>query len=101
MSNPMTHSILNGRGIKACDKDTWLQWLTDLSQIREHERLVADSVSGTSRVRTVFVGDCAPLVFQTFVEGGPMDGHERRYATWEEAETGHRETCEALNKLYV
>ena len=34
-------------------------------------------------------GDGPPLLFETMVFGGPMDGSQWRYATLEEAEKGH------------
>lgn len=48
------------------------------------------------RVRTSLFtcdrADDADDVFETLVQGGEHDGYTRRYATWEEAEVGHKET---------
>ena len=48
-------------------------------------------------VSTVFLGtdhnyhdDGPPLLFQTLVFGGAMDGGMERYATWDEAVEGHK-----------
>ena len=30
-----------------------------------------------------------PILFETMVFGGPHDGFQQRYCTWEEAEAGH------------
>lgn len=46
-------------------------------------------------VSTVFLaldhgwGEGPPLLFETRVFGGPLDGETYRYSTWEEAEGGH------------
>lgn len=36
-----------------------------------------------------FFGDGPPILFETMVFGGPMDGDMRRYSTWDEAEISH------------
>lgn len=47
------------------------------------------------RVSTVFMplnhqfGDGPPLVFETMVFGGPLDGEMERYSTKQDAEVGH------------
>jgi len=54
-------------------------------------------------VSTVFLGcgfthgDGPPLLFETMVLGGTMDGRQDRYPTWEEAEKGHAEFVERIN----
>jgi len=60
------------------------------------ERRVARDEVGDSDVSTVFLqldhsftGRPPPLVFETMVFGGPLDGECERYATWDEAEMGH------------
>ena len=35
-------------------------------------------------------GGGAPLLFETMVFGGPLDGEQERYSTWNEAEAGHK-----------
>jgi hypothetical protein len=54
--------------------------------------------TGEVVVSTVFLGldhnfsmVGPPLLFETMVFGGPLNGECRRYATWVEAEAGHRE----------
>ncbi len=48
-------------------------------------------------VSTVFLGldHCfgmsgPPILFETMIFGGPKDGEQARYATWDEAVAGHR-----------
>jgi len=57
-----------------------------------------------SYISTVFLGidhssnrlSGPPILFETMVFGGPKDGLKRRYATWDEAETGHKQVVELV-----
>lgn len=57
---------------------------------------------GEARVSTVFLavdsqwGDGPPVLFETMIFGGPYDGHQWRYASWEAAEAGHHRVVAAL-----
>jgi hypothetical protein len=42
--------------------------------------------------------DGPPILFETMVFGGPMNDWQRRYATWDEAMAGHRETVALVRK---
>jgi hypothetical protein len=67
-----------------------------------------DEVAPGVEVSTVFLGnDMAsawrndnqpPILFETMVFDDYDGGFQVRYATWEEAETGHRMVCEALRE---
>lgn len=35
-----------------------------------------------------------PLLFETMIFGGPHDQYQDRYATWSQAECGHRYACD-------
>lgn len=66
-------------------------------------RHVALTERGGIRVSTVFLGldhsfsdDGPPVLFETMVFGGPMDGEQRRCGTWEEAEKQHDEVVAAV-----
>jgi hypothetical protein len=37
-----------------------------------------------------FFGDGPPLVFETMVFGGPLNGEQERYGSWAAAEAGHK-----------
>jgi hypothetical protein len=37
-----------------------------------------------------FIGDGPPLLFETLIFGGPLDGDGQRYSSWDDAETGHK-----------
>lgn len=74
-------------------------WAEFMQQARRHigldriEQAECDPVD----VSTVFLGldhnwtcNGPPLLFETLVIGGPLDQEMYRYATWQEAERGHR-----------
>ena len=67
----------------------------------ERPRVAKDTI-GRVYISTVFLGiDHAfgggpPLLFETMVFRGPMDGWQWRYSTWDEAEAGHKRVAEAV-----
>jgi hypothetical protein len=84
----------------------YIEWL--LGDPDQGRRVVASDKleyqGGEIHVSTVFIlginhafGDGDPLLFETMVFEGPMDGYQVRYSTWEQAEIGHRE---ALRELF-
>jgi hypothetical protein len=66
-----------------------------------HERcVVAKDTVNNCTVSTVFLGSDhnhlglggpQPILFETMVFGGALDGAQHRYATWAEAAEGHRD----------
>jgi hypothetical protein len=89
----MRHYILIGREIAVePDWHRWCQWF------ESSERLIAHTGNDKISVSTVFLGldhnfsrRGPPLLFESMIFGGPHDGEQRRYATYDEAEAGHRE----------
>lgn len=71
--------------------ETWARWFED----NDKRRKVFNSTHAGARVSTVFIGHDlawgaeAPLLYETMVFGGPLDGHSERYATRPEAINGH------------
>jgi len=71
----------------------------------EHENRQVDrtEINGVS-VSTVFLGlnhnywGGVPILFETMVFGGAYDQYQRRYATWEEAEQGHKEAVALIEE---
>jgi hypothetical protein len=45
-----------------------------------------------------FVGKGPPLLYETMVFGGPMDQHQERTSTWEEAEQAHERVCREVRQ---
>lgn len=76
---------------------SWAQWFESAN------RHVATDVVGPTagiRVSTVFLGldhsfsGGPPLIFETMIFGGPNDGYQNRYSTWDEAVAGHKSAIE-------
>ena len=97
--------VLIGHEPMAVDLDTWVKW------VEEHHndslRRVGDDTVKKQRVSTVFLmldhnfgfglfGDDRPILFETMIFGGTHDQAMWRYATWDEAEAGHRRIVAAL-----
>lgn len=59
------------------------------------DRIVrADYIKGEVKISTVFLGldhsfGGRSLWFETMIFGGPLDGYQKRYETWDEAVHGH------------
>ena len=89
---PKTHKI------KVVDLITWAKWF----ETAEKERRVAQNFIGDVHVSTVFLGldynwgTGKPLLFETMIFGGERDGETERYATWNEAEKGHKKIVASL-----
>lgn len=78
---------------------TWAIWL----ERSDNGRIVAKTQVGDSEISTVFLGldhqfivGGPPLIFETMVFGGLLDGEEERYSTWEQAEAGHKDVVERV-----
>jgi hypothetical protein len=63
-----------------------------------HRRWVGFTfVTSEVSVSTIFIGvdhrhygEGPPLLFETMIFGGPLDQHHWRYASWDDADTGHK-----------
>lgn len=88
--------ILDGHNPVKVDVVEWSQWFSTAD--RTVARLTVDDIS----VLTVFLGldhsldSRPPGLFETVVFGGKHDGFMERYATWEEAEQGHKKIVEMV-----
>ncbi len=83
--------ILDGHTPIPTDLETWARWFDS----DEKRRVGYDDFDG-GYVSTVFLGldhnfgrTGPPLLFETMIFGGPNDGYQERYATWDEAVEGH------------
>ena len=68
----------------------------DVEAWKIENRLVAKTFLNGSKVSTVFLGiehgfdkEC-PILFETMVFGGTLDGEQDRYCTYDEAVSGHK-----------
>jgi len=84
--------ILDGKTPIPCDVKEWGIWMQTAN------RNVKKTDIGKARVSTVFLGldhsfgvegEWLPILFETMVFGGTMDGAMNRHCSWEEAEEGH------------
>jgi hypothetical protein len=79
------HNIVPQKDIK--------KWAKDFELNRRIEHTLIDDVE----ISTVFLGldhsfgnGGPPILFETMVFGGYFDGHQERYASWDEAIAGHK-----------
>lgn len=65
-------------------------------------RVVMQHDIGESFVSTVFLGldhslgNGPPVLFETLIQGGPLNDHQERYVTWDQAVAGHTSFLRAL-----
>lgn len=93
------HYMLDGH--KIIETENWLTWAR---WFEKADRRVAWTARGRVQVSTVFLGldhnfegVGEPILFETMVFGSWWhDGYQRRYHTWEEAETGHKKTAKMV-----
>jgi len=91
--------ILDGKQTVECnDWEKWSAWLEE-NDLKRH---VADEYVGEVRVSTVFLGvdhvydSGPPLLFETMVFGGSLDGEQERCTNWEQAEIMHKNMVERV-----
>ena len=75
-------------------------------QFEKADRIVATTIlpyKGLNiEVSTVFLGidhnfsGGVPILFETMIFGGKYDDYQEQYATWEEAEAGHKRAIELV-----
>lgn len=80
---------------KESDLIKWAMWFEAENRIVASEYVEADI-----KVSTVFLGldhsfdasdaSTVPILFETMIFGGQHDEYQQRYATWEQAEAGHK-----------
>ena len=92
----MEKYILDGHTTIRCDSLlTFVRFFDNCN----NRRVALTQMSKDSEVSTVFLGlnhqwgDGPPLLFETMVFGGELDGEQERYSTWEEAIEGHENMC--------
>ena len=93
---------MNGKQpVPVSETGEWGQWFENA----DNRRVAFDTVAGGVQVSTVFIGldhnfgDGPPLLFETLVTGGALDGEMERYSTWDEAERGHQAMLERIRGI--
>lgn len=86
----------NGNAVEVKDLMEWANWLETAN------RSIGKDVVGDVRVSTVFLGldysfsGGVPVLWETMVFGGPLDGEEERYTSKEDALKGHAAMLERV-----
>ena len=90
---------LNGKEVIACeDVIEWAQ------KFEFENRTIEKTEINEILISTVFLGvnynfgNGDPLLFETMVFGGKLDGEQDRYSTWDEAEKGHQEMVKRVEE---
>ena len=96
------HYVLDGHEpVFEPDFLKWAQWFETANRIVKQTR----SNNGGVMVSTVFLGldhsfmGGRPVLFETMIFGGPLDGYQKRYYTWAEAEQGHEEAVKIADLI--
>jgi hypothetical protein len=90
------HYVLDAESrVRRAELMEWARWF-EANAVNGTRLVGLTEITSQVRVSTVFIGINSryfgkgpPLVFETLVFGGPMDGEQWKYASWDDAETGH------------
>lgn len=87
-------------GVEPVDMLTWARYYETASR-----QVALDKLGERGDVSTVFLGsdhrfwgEGPPLIYETLVFGGPLDGEMERYCTREEAAEGHRRMVDRVKR---
>jgi hypothetical protein len=76
--------------------EDWLRWIehrdTQVEKTQINDDVFVSTIFLTINHR--HAGDGPPIVFETMVFGGKLDGVQKRYCTVEDARKGHWDTVE-------
>ena len=90
--------ILKNKEPVSVDHFAWARWF------QKSDRHVAETIIGKIRISTVFLGlnhqfgKGPPILFETMVFNGSLDGEQNRYHTWQKAQEGHNQMVEFIKK---
>jgi hypothetical protein len=98
----MNYKLDGHKPVAVHDIREWAMWFETADR-----RVAEDTIDG-QRVSTVFLGvdhnfsgDGPPILFETLVFGGPLDGEGGRCSTWEEAKEQHWAIVSRLREMGV
>lgn len=98
---PMTHYMLDEHGEPIATDDVleWSRWWATANRSVAQDKDEAAGADGVM-VSTVFLGldhnfnlSGPPVLWETLVFGGPLDGEMWRWTSLEDALIGHQEVC--------
>lgn len=98
----MNYYILDGKTPVECpDVLKWARWLDEI----KNRRIAKNWLPGHVEVSTIFLGVDSgftgtdnPVLFETMIFGGPHNGFQERYRTWDEAQAGHKAAVELASQ---
>lgn len=98
----MAHYYLEtDNGLRSVSPFAWLQWYERNEAVQQ---IIGRELVDGVEVSTVFLGvdettdGETPLVYETKIFGGRLDGHVQRYPSREAAQAGHRATVAQLQR---
>ena len=79
----------------------WAEWYAKEENCRVARTELADGFVSTvfTGIEVSFSPNSKPVLFETRVFGGPIDGDTWRYATWAEAVAGHAAVLEFCKSI--
>lgn len=93
------YALIDGQPVRCDSIDEWARWF----ETSDTDRVVEQTHIGDVKVSTVFLGidhrflgEGPPILFETMVFGGPLDQEQERYATRDEAVSGHARWVAAM-----
>lgn len=92
----------DGRPVRCDDLLTWARWYEtadrrvcqDLDEGEGAERILVSTIF--LGIDHNYFGTGPPLLWETMVFGGPLDGEQHRYHSQAEAALGHQEVCQRV-----
>jgi len=102
MESFLKHWKLVGKTPVECGLFEWAEFF------ETERRFIKYTEMPLCRVSTIFIGldqsvlwgpgSKRPILFESMIRGGSLDGEQWRYATYEEAEEGHKQLCGMAGK---
>lgn len=90
--------LVNKEPVQVEDVETWAM------MFETSERIIAKTYIENVHISTVFLGldhgfgRGRPILFETMIFGGELDGYQERYATYFDAEIGHLEAVQKVRE---
>jgi hypothetical protein len=99
----MYYKLIGKEVVKASSQIEWAKWHAESVSIISRTNIC--NIGNVAEVSTVFLGldhalgGSRPILFETMVFGGDLNGEMERYSTYDEAFEGHERMVErVLNK---
>ena len=95
--------VLDGKNV--IGTNDMMRWVKMMEDSKSGNRIVQKTNLNRVDVSTVFLGldhnfgAGPPLLFETMIFGGPNDGYQERYETWEQAEAGHAKAVKVAGRV--